>query len=326
MNNISPARGSNGLLEELKSAGFSVIDNRITSSIIWVIYNAGRVSVFEKIASRYNAQYSLERRGALATKNTPAWRVMATQSVTISDSNASVAATDNSFESGTDSGRGVDAIKDPNDISRIVMYYVNAGRWRDYLMFVLGINLGFKVVDLLQLQVKDLVKTDQSIRESIVINEQEPRSSGQRKKVWQLSLGGAVKEAIKLYLKHTPGAKPGDYLFRSESGNGKFSNRPLTRASVDQILRAAKNDLKLDMQMSTLTLRKTFAYHQLLLARDARAQAVVVRALNYSTVADALNYAGTTESELRLAQQRIDPAEDYYFNGSTIIEKETVSN
>ena len=200
-NQTVPVRGAYSLMEELKSSGFSVIDNRMTSSIIWVIYNAGKASEFERIASKYNAQYSFERRGALATKNAPAWRVMETkpippQSMSSLKSSVNIEEASIGLESDSDSGRGADAIKDPNDISCIVMYFVNAGRWRDYLLFVLGINFGFKIVDLLQLQLKDLVKADQSIRESIVINEQEPRYTGQRKKVWNLSLGSAVKEAI----------------------------------------------------------------------------------------------------------------------------------
>lgn len=64
------------LLNELKTAGFTVIDNRMTSSIIWVIYVAGKKQTFERIAQKYNVQYSLERRGALATRNVPAWRIM----------------------------------------------------------------------------------------------------------------------------------------------------------------------------------------------------------------------------------------------------------
>ncbi len=69
-------RNPSALLNELKSAGFTVIDNRMTSSIIWVIYVGGKKDIFEQIVSKYNVQYSLERRGALATRNVPAWRVM----------------------------------------------------------------------------------------------------------------------------------------------------------------------------------------------------------------------------------------------------------
>jgi len=77
----APQDNSKKLIDELRAAGFSVIDNRTTSSIIWVIYVGGKTKVFEEIVSKYHAQYSLERRGSLATRNVPAWRVMAAQSV-----------------------------------------------------------------------------------------------------------------------------------------------------------------------------------------------------------------------------------------------------
>lgn len=317
-------RSSNSLVEDLKAAGFTVIDNRMTSSIIWVIYVGGKKDIFERIASKHNAPFSLERRGALATKNVPAWRVMAISPAPIigAQEGSSSTAPNNGLDEKSESSHGADAIKDPNDISRIVMYFVNAERWRDYMLFVLGINFGLRVGDLLQLRFKDLLKTDRSFRESIVISEQETRYSSQRKKIWRVTLNPAVKEAVGLFLKHNPQTNMTDYLFRSESNNSKNEKLPMHRNSIDGILKQAKADLNLEIQLSTLTLRKTFAYHHLLLAKDARSQAVVVRALNYRAVADALNFAGTTEDELSAAKQRIVPAEDYYMNGSLITERE----
>lgn len=65
-----------GMLDELMALGFKCVDNRLTSSIIWVIYSPDKARTFETIAAKYKVKYSLERRGALATRNKPAWRVM----------------------------------------------------------------------------------------------------------------------------------------------------------------------------------------------------------------------------------------------------------
>lgn len=75
-NKKTPPKGSDALIKRLKGAGFTVIDNREASSIIWVIYIGGKRDAFETIMAEYNTQYTLERRGALATRNIPAWRVM----------------------------------------------------------------------------------------------------------------------------------------------------------------------------------------------------------------------------------------------------------
>lgn len=233
-----------------------------------------------------------------------------------------LAESEDDFWEKDDSVRRADAIKNPSDISRIVMYFVNAERWRDYMLFVLGINFGLRIGDLLQLRFKDLFKTNWTFKDSIVISEQESKSSCPRKKVWRVLLNPAVKEAVSLYIKKNPNTKPADFLFRSESGHGKNENQPIHRNSVEGILKQAKADLNIEEQVSALTLRKTFAYHQLLLAKEVKYQALVARALNYRSVADALCFAGITESELRAAQRQIAYEEDYYVKGSLIIEKE----
>ena len=65
-----------GLYGDLVSAGFTCIDNRSSSAIIWVLYQADMKAEFEEIATKYHAQYKLEKRGAMATGGKAAWRIM----------------------------------------------------------------------------------------------------------------------------------------------------------------------------------------------------------------------------------------------------------
>jgi hypothetical protein len=67
---------SSTLYSRLISSGFACIDNRGSSSILWVIYSVDKKSVFEKITAEFKAQYKLEMRGSFATDNKPAWRIM----------------------------------------------------------------------------------------------------------------------------------------------------------------------------------------------------------------------------------------------------------
>ena len=71
-----PTRGKLSLLDALKKEGFRCIDNRTTSSILWVLYEPAKKEAFERIAAGYNVQCKFEKRGALATNNVPAWRIM----------------------------------------------------------------------------------------------------------------------------------------------------------------------------------------------------------------------------------------------------------
>ena len=69
-------KSSVGLIRELTANGFTCIDNRNTSGIVWILYDEDKKISFETIVARYNMQGKLEKRGAVATKNAPAWRIM----------------------------------------------------------------------------------------------------------------------------------------------------------------------------------------------------------------------------------------------------------
>lgn len=64
------------ILEDLQRKGFKCIDNRNASSILWVLYEPTKIAEFESIISEYGVKSMLEKRGAAATQNKPAWRIM----------------------------------------------------------------------------------------------------------------------------------------------------------------------------------------------------------------------------------------------------------
>ena len=73
-----PTKRSNGdeFIEELKERQIEFIDNRKQSNIVWVIYNEDSKNLIESVISKYSPKSTLEKRGAIATGNRPAWRVM----------------------------------------------------------------------------------------------------------------------------------------------------------------------------------------------------------------------------------------------------------
>ena len=62
--------------DEVLSEEFEVIDNRKQSGIFWVIYQADKKELFKEIAEKYKMDYSLEKRGAMATNGRKAYRIM----------------------------------------------------------------------------------------------------------------------------------------------------------------------------------------------------------------------------------------------------------
>lgn len=63
-------------IAKVRTLRFSCIDHRETAAIFWVIYDQDRQNEFEALAQKYSISCTLERRGARATQNQPAWRIM----------------------------------------------------------------------------------------------------------------------------------------------------------------------------------------------------------------------------------------------------------
>lgn len=74
----APTKRLNGdsFVDELKEHHIEYVDNRKQANIIWVIYDKDNKVFVESTISKLKLKASFERRGAIATGNRPAWRVM----------------------------------------------------------------------------------------------------------------------------------------------------------------------------------------------------------------------------------------------------------
>ncbi len=61
------------LLTALSQKGFQYLDNRKISGLIWVYYEESKVEQFKAIRDKFGFHAKLEKRGAKATNNKPAW-------------------------------------------------------------------------------------------------------------------------------------------------------------------------------------------------------------------------------------------------------------
>ena len=61
------------LLSALTKYGFQYVDNRKTSGLIWVLYDAAQRGTFASLREKMGFKATLEKRGAKATNNKPAW-------------------------------------------------------------------------------------------------------------------------------------------------------------------------------------------------------------------------------------------------------------
>ena len=224
-------------------------------------------------------------------------------------------------------------IKSLDDIQRISDYFLQNGKYRDNMLFIVGINFGLRVSDLRLLRFCDLIietPQGQMFKEGFPVFEVKTRNTRKRKKNRYITINDAVMEAVLTYLTHTEGVSLSDYMFMNESNNrGKVgdtsSAKPLDRKSVDRILKGVGEALNLDIKISTHTLRKTWAYHQMVMSNnDPRKLLLLQKMMGHSSAAQTLDYIGITGEEIQEAYKMLNlgsTSKNYLVN-STVVEKE----
>jgi len=160
---------------------------------------------------------------------------------------------------------------------------------RNYAIFVLGINSGLRVGDLLNLKVCD-VFNGQKIKDRIAIREQKTN------KYKNFPLSNTVKKALKEYF-DSANLSPDDYLFKSEKG-GKLS-----RIQVWRILNGAAKTAGMNEKIGTHTMRKTFGYQAYKNGTDIY---IIQQMLNHSTPSTTKRYIGLSQDDMDRAYFMLD--------------------
>lgn len=197
-------------------------------------------------------------------------------------------------------------IKDISDIFAISEYLISQERYRDNMIFIVGINFGLRVSDLRMLRFSNLINENLTFKDNFPVFEKKTRNTRKRKKNRYITINNAVIEAVTLYLENTPNVCLSDYMFRSESNRGGATNSPLTPQSIDRILKTFAKDLDLNIKISTHTLRKTFCYHQMVMSNNSSRKLLLLqRMLGHSSPAQTLDYIGITSEEIEEAYKNL---------------------
>lgn len=217
-------------------------------------------------------------------------------------------------------------IKSMDDIMRISDFLIGEGRFRDNMLFIVGINFGLRVSDLRMLRFSNLINDNLTFKDSFPVFEQKTRNTRKHKRNRYITINGAVRDAVVLYLEHTPGVSLSDFMFQSESnhsGNKAGESTPIHRNSIDRILKGIAEDLDLNVKMSTHTLRKTFGYHQMVMSNnDPRKLLLLSKMLGHSSVAITMDYIGITNEEIEEAYRNLNLGSSYNYLDSNIGESE----
>lgn len=197
-------------------------------------------------------------------------------------------------------------IKSMDDIIRVSQFLIQQERYRDNMLFITGINFGLRVSDLRSLRFTQLITDDCTFRDRFALLEKKTKNTRRYQRNRYITINTAVVEAVTLYLEHTPGVRLSDYMFRSESNNGSSENKPLSKQAIDLMLKGVARDVGLGNRMATHTLRKTFAYHQMVMSgNDPRKLLLLQKMFGHSTAAQTLDYIGITSEEIDEAYRRL---------------------
>lgn len=217
-------------------------------------------------------------------------------------------------------------IKSMDDIMAISNYLIRSQRYRDNMLFIVGINFGLRVSDLRTLRFSHLINDNLVFRDRFAILEQKTKNTRKVKRNRYITINTAVIEAVTLYLENTPNVRLDDYMFRSESNHGKGESEPIHRNSIDRILKGIARDLGLNVKMSTHTLRKTFCYHQMAMSgNDPRKLLLLQKILGHSSIVQTLDYIGVTQDEIAEAYRSLNLGSRTanYLIDSTLCDSET---
>ena len=165
-------------------------------------------------------------------------------------------------------------IKSKKDI-KAVEQYLKEHNERDYVIWVLGLNSGLRVSDIVGLNVSDVVdKTHISIIE---------KKTQKRKSFY---INDKLKKVLKSF---TKGRSLGEPLFLGKQG------KRLDRKQVYRFLIDTCNKVGVKAKVSTHTMRRTFGYHHYQQYKDA---VILQKIFNHSSQRITLMYIGVTQDEI----------------------------
>lgn len=145
---------------------------------------------------------------------------------------------------------------------------------RDYILFLIGINSGLRVGDMLKLKVKDVLN-----KKRFIIIE------GKTKKKRTINIAN-IYEEVQAYAKTVESV----YLFPSRKGD-----KPISTTQAYRVLVKAGDMVDIPEGIGTHTMRKTFGYHFYKQYQDIEKLQML---LNHTDIKVTKRYIGITEEEL----------------------------
>lgn len=186
----------------------------------------------------------------------------------------------------------VEPIRDLKKIDAVKKYLLGAGKIRDYALFVLGINTGLRISDLLNLKWQDVLTEKNKFKDSIYIREEKTG----KEKIFPINK--SAKKALKTLFDSLSDLDLSHPIFISRQG--KFER--ISRYSAYRVIHNACKAVGVPGKIGTHTLRKTWGYWAW---KNGVPLPIIMEVLNHSSITVTKRYLGITQDEINRAYMEI---------------------
>ena len=190
----------------------------------------------------------------------------------------------------------VEPIRDRKTIAQIKNQLCGQCRFRDLLLFVVGINTALRISDLLTLRIGHFIDEQKRVRQRFWIHEQK------RGKRHEVVINNSIREAFEEYLAAYSGVDqdPDHFIFFNTKAND-FSTS-IKRGQAWKSITSICHEVGVRGNFGTHSLRKTWGYHARMQGVDL---ALIMHQLNHESIAYTKRYLGITDDELHAVSQRL---------------------
>ncbi len=215
--------------------------------------------------------------------------------------------------------RFVEPIREKADVARVASYLLERAKeakspnkknaaYRDWLLYVVGVNVGLRVSDLTKLTWDHILNPDMK-----TFRQYDPHNKKEKKtdKLKTIYINDAMKDAFALYLSKTgvvPKSGEEEYIFTVNYKRKDGKCHTISTAAVEKMVKRATKACSLKGNYNTHSLRKTYAYHKFMQYQaegDPLALEKVQYDLNHYNSRDTLRYLGITRNEKIESSKRL---------------------
>lgn len=175
---------------------------------------------------------------------------------------------------------------------------------RNKMLFLIGINVGLRASDLMQLRWSYFYKNDMTFKDFYVLQPKKTRKTGKFVKIF---FNQTVKKAVENYVSDYPIENLDNYLFKSRKGDNPITERGLWKIIVD-----VAEDAEIEKNVGSHSLRKTWARNIYDNAEDkSEALVMLQECLRHSDSLTTLRYISIMDEEKKDMYESIELGLDY---------------